>query len=104
MMYIWAWQAPELQPDALISSRITLAAVSERPAPPYSSGTRAASQPFSGQRRDELLRVAVGLERAPVLAGEAGAELAHGRTDLVQLLRRREVQLSLRRARTGAAR
>ena len=45
MMYICAWQAPALQPDALISSRITLAAVSERPAPPYSSGTRAASQP-----------------------------------------------------------
>ena len=45
MMYICAWQAPELQPDALISSRITLAAVSESPAPPYSSGTSAASQP-----------------------------------------------------------
>jgi len=38
MMYIWAWQAPELQPEALISSRITLAAVRDRPAPPYSSG------------------------------------------------------------------
>ena len=47
MMYIWAWQAPELQPEALISSRITLAAVSERPAPPYSSGISAASQPCS---------------------------------------------------------
>ena len=46
-MYICAWQAPELQPDALISSRIALAAVSERPAPPYSSGMSAASQPFS---------------------------------------------------------
>ena len=47
MMYIWAWQAPELQPAALISSRITLAAVIESPAPPYSSGISAASQPFS---------------------------------------------------------
>ena len=28
-MYICAWQAPELPPDALISSRITLAAVSD---------------------------------------------------------------------------
>ncbi len=45
MMYICAWQAPALPPDALISSRITLAAVIERPAPPYSSGTSAASQP-----------------------------------------------------------
>ena len=47
MMYICAWQAPELQPEALISSRITLAAVRDRPAPPYSSGMSAASQPFS---------------------------------------------------------
>jgi hypothetical protein len=47
IVYICAWHAPALQPDALISSRITLAAVSESPAPPYSSGIRAASQPFS---------------------------------------------------------
>ena len=47
MVYIWAWQAPELHPEALISSRITLAAVSESPAPPYSSGISAASHPFS---------------------------------------------------------
>ena len=46
-MYICAWQAPELQPAALISSRITLAAVSASPAPPYSSGISAASQPAS---------------------------------------------------------
>ena len=46
-MYICAWQAPELPPEALISSRITLAAVSPSPAPPYSSGISAASQPCS---------------------------------------------------------
>ena len=46
-MYICAWQAPELQPAALISSRIALAAVSPSPPPPYSSGTSAASQPAS---------------------------------------------------------
>ena len=44
-----------------------------------------------GQRGDELLRVAVGLEPAPVLAGEPRAQLAHGGADLVQLGRRREV-------------
>ena len=65
-MYICAWQAPELPPEALISSRMTLAAVSPRPAPPYSSGIRAASQPLLGQRGDELLGIAVGLEPAPV--------------------------------------
>ena len=51
MMYIWAWQAPALPPAALISSRITLAAVRLRPAPPYSSGMSAASQPFSVSAR-----------------------------------------------------
>ena len=44
-MYICAWQAPEFPPLALISSRITLAAVSPSPAPPNSSGISAASQP-----------------------------------------------------------
>jgi hypothetical protein len=33
-MYICAWQAPALPPEALSSSRITLAAVSPSPAPP----------------------------------------------------------------------
>ena len=79
MMYICAWQAPELQPAALISSRITLAAVSDRPAPPNSSGISAASQPCSVSASHELLRVPVRLERAPVLAGEALAQLARRR-------------------------
>ena len=85
MMYICAWHAPELQPEALISSRMTLAAVSPSPAPPYSSGTSAASQPGLGQRDDELLGVAVGLERPPVLTGEVPAELAHRGADLGKL-------------------
>ena len=58
MMYICAWQAPALPPDALISSMITLAAVRPRPAPPYSSGISAAEPAGSVERRDELLRVA----------------------------------------------
>ena len=47
MVYICAWQAPAFPPEALISSRMTLAAVSPRPAPPYSSGISVASQPPS---------------------------------------------------------
>jgi hypothetical protein len=39
-----------------------------------------------GQRGDELVRVPVGLERAPVLAGEAIAQVAHSTTDLQQLV------------------
>ena len=47
-----------------------------------------------GQCGDELLRIAVGLEAAPVLAREARAELAHGRADLVQLVGYGEVHQS----------
>lgn len=47
MMYIWAWQAAELPPLWLISSRMMLASEMLRPAPPYSSGISAASQPAS---------------------------------------------------------
>ena len=42
MMYICAWQAPAVQPEAWISSRIAAAARNGRPAPPYSSGISAA--------------------------------------------------------------
>ena len=47
MMYICAWQAPELAPDRLISSRITDASVTLSPPPPYSTGISAASHPAS---------------------------------------------------------
>ena len=102
-MYICAWQAPELQPEALISSRITLAAVSaEAGAAVFLRDER--RQPAGlGQRADELLGVAVGLERAPVLARKAGAELAHGRADLAQLGRLLEV-ISPRTVRAAGAR
>jgi hypothetical protein len=45
MLYIWPWQAPELPPQRLISSMMTLASVRPRPLPPYSCGISAASQP-----------------------------------------------------------
>jgi hypothetical protein len=41
MTYICAWQAAALPPERLTSSRITLAAVSPSPAPPYSGGMSA---------------------------------------------------------------
>src|SRR5882672_7472050 len=62
MMYICAWQAPALPPDAFISSRITLAAVIERPAPPISSSSPVIEKSSSGSvaleqasRDDQLL-------------------------------------------------
>jgi hypothetical protein len=45
MVYIWAWQAAPLQPDAWISSMIAAAAVMLNPLPPYSSGISAARKP-----------------------------------------------------------
>ena len=51
MMYIWAWQAPALQPWWLISSRMIAASDSLRPPPPYCSGISAPSQPSSDRRR-----------------------------------------------------
>ena len=57
MMYICAWPAPALQPAALISSRITAAARSGSPEPPYSSGISAAEEARLGQRGDELGRI-----------------------------------------------
>ena len=47
MMYIWAWQAAEFPPERLISSRIMLASVIPKPAPPYSSGIKAARYPLA---------------------------------------------------------
>ncbi len=46
MMYIWAWPWLAVQPDALISSRITAAARNGRPEPPYSSGISEARKPL----------------------------------------------------------
>ena len=45
MMYIWAWPWLAVQPEALISSRITAAARNGRPEPPYSSGISEARKP-----------------------------------------------------------
>ena len=51
MMYIWACAAAALPPLRLISSRMIDASVMPRPAPPYSAGISAASQPASVSAR-----------------------------------------------------
>jgi hypothetical protein len=73
-VYIWAWRAAPLAPEALISSRMTLAAVSESPGPLYSSGIKAASHPLLGQGLHELGRVPGRFEAPPVFAGKALAQ------------------------------
>ena len=45
MLYICPWQQPALPPERVTSSMITVASVSERPEPPYSSGISADIQP-----------------------------------------------------------
>src|SRR2546421_217161 len=73
----------------------------ELPARGGERGPRAAVRPgdeggdpaVGGQRRADLLGVAVRLERPPVFAGEARAEGAYRGPDLVQLAGGREVQL-----------
>ena len=57
MMYICAWQAPELAPERLISSRMTEASVTLRPPPPYSLGNQRGQPAGLGQRLDECLGI-----------------------------------------------
>src|ERR1700719_3567838 len=47
IVYIWAWHATALPPLRLISSRMIEASIMPSPAPPYSEGIKAASQPAS---------------------------------------------------------
>ena len=88
MMYICAWHAAALQPARWISSRIAAAPESGRPAPPYSSGISAREIAGLGQRLHELRRVgALLVQLAPVLAGEARAELVYLLADLGMVVR-----------------
>jgi hypothetical protein len=45
MMYIWAWPGLATHPLALISSKMTAAALMGKPEPPYSSGIKEARNP-----------------------------------------------------------
>ena len=76
MMYICAWQAPELQPWWLISWRISAASLEPEPHAAVLLGDQRGQPAALGQRRDERLRVrALAIELAPVLARELPAEL-----------------------------
>ena len=75
MVYIWAWQAPPLQPDAWISSRIAAPAPMPEPAAAVALGNQRGQETRVGQRLHELPRVgALAVLLAPVLAGVARAE------------------------------
>ena len=90
MMYIWAWQASALQPEALISSRITAAARSGSPAPPYSSGISAPRKPASvSSLTNSSDRPARPSELAPIGAGIFLADRAHAFADFGIILAER---------------
>ena len=76
MMYICAWQAPELAPDRLISSRITDASVTPSPPPPYSVGNQRGKPARVSERAHEGLGIRVRLlDLNPVRAAEATTEI-----------------------------
>jgi hypothetical protein len=69
----------ELPPLRLISSMITLAAVSPRPEPPYSSGIIAASQPAPSSASTKGLGIgALLVDPAEILVRELAAKVADG--------------------------
>src|SRR5204862_3293654 len=61
------------------------------PAPAVFLGDQSRQPAVLRQRIHELVGVAIGLERSPVLAGEALAERAHRGADLAELGRQREL-------------
>ena len=86
MLYIWPCTAPELPPERLISSMITVAAVRPRPGAAVLLGNHRGQPAGLHQRIDELLRVGLLLvDLAEVLVGELAAQVAHGVADLLML-------------------
>ena len=90
MVYICAWQAPPLQPEAWISSRIAAAAVRVKPAAAVFFRDQRGEKAGLGQRGDEFLRIgALAVERAPVFAGKFRAQRAHRLADVGEFAGRR---------------
>ena len=76
MMYICAWQAPELQPWWLISCEDQRRVAQPEAHAAVLLGDQRGQPATLGQRRDERLGVrALAIELAPVLARELPAEL-----------------------------
>src|SRR5918912_879393 len=108
MMYIWAWQAPDLAPEWLISWRMMLAWLTPRPAPPYSCGINAASQPASVSARTNSSGYAFSRSSFCQYAGSKRRHSARtgsriSSNELARWIGRREVQTDAVRARDIAA-
>src|SRR5437016_2134238 len=86
MVYICAWHAAALPPEAFDLLQYHARRGEPETGAAVLLGDEGGEPAVLGQRLDELMRVAVGLERAPVLAGETVAEVAHSTTDLEQLV------------------
>ena len=82
MVYICAWQAAPLQPDAWISSMIAAAARHGQSAAAVFFGDQGGEKAGLGQSGDEFFRIgAFAVELPPVFAGEIRAQRAHGIAD-----------------------
>ena len=85
MVYIWAWQAAPLQPDAWISSMMAAGGIHGEPAAAVLVRDQRGEEARLGERRDELGRItALAVELAPIFAGKLGAERAHRLRGLAQ--------------------
>ena len=82
MVYICAWQAAPLQPEAWISSMMATAALMAEPAAAIFLRDQRGEKAGLGQRRDEFIRIGpLAIELAPIFAGKIGAQRAHGLAD-----------------------
>ena len=82
-MYICAWQAPAVAARGVDLLEDHARGGEAEPGAAVLLRDQRGQPSVLGQRRDELLRVAVGLEPAPVLAGETSAKVADGTSDLI---------------------
>ena len=87
MVYIWAWQAPPLQPERWISSSTAAAGGEAQARAAVFLRDQHRQEARLGQGGDELGRIApLAVQRAPVGAGKARAELAHRLADFGKAL------------------
>jgi hypothetical protein len=76
IVYICAWQAAPLQPEAWFSSMIAAAVPVVSPLPPFLRD-QAGEEPYLRERIHGLGRItALAVEHAPIFAGELGIQRA----------------------------
>ena len=86
IVYICAWQAPPLQPEAWISSRMAAAAVMAEAAAAEFLGDERGEEPASVSAATNSVGIgALAVEPPPILAGKARAQRAHRFADRCEI-------------------